>query len=119
MIGAEPQHGWCYFFEKADLARQLEDWAEVTRLGDQAQAAGFQPDTPGANSPYEWLPFIEGLGRSGRWQEAADLTRQADVVDPAYRAMLCEVWVNGFAGQEAASQGVIEPVRQSLGCSGQ
>lgn len=23
--GAEPAHGWCYYFEKADLARQLGD----------------------------------------------------------------------------------------------
>ena len=26
VFGPEPEHGWCYFFQKADLARQSQDW---------------------------------------------------------------------------------------------
>ena len=35
-FGKEPAHGWCYYFEKADLARQQQDWQQVAALGDQA-----------------------------------------------------------------------------------
>jgi len=30
IFGPEPEHTWCYYYEKADLARQLEDWEQVT-----------------------------------------------------------------------------------------
>ncbi len=36
MLNPEPAHGWCYLYEKADLARQVSDWQKVTELGDQA-----------------------------------------------------------------------------------
>ena len=32
----EPGHGWCYYFEQADLARQMGDWERVVKLGDEA-----------------------------------------------------------------------------------
>ena len=38
LFDPEPEHDWCYYFEKAELARQRGDWQEVTRLGDQALA---------------------------------------------------------------------------------
>ena len=34
----EPSHGWCYYFERADLARQMGDWEKVAELGEY----GFQ-----------------------------------------------------------------------------
>ncbi len=33
LFGPEPDHGWCYYYQRADLARQVGDWAEVARLG--------------------------------------------------------------------------------------
>ncbi|HSK65781.1 MAG TPA: hypothetical protein VK888_02560, partial [Anaerolineales bacterium] len=32
IYGPEPEHGWCYHFQKADLARQLGDWEQVVEL---------------------------------------------------------------------------------------
>ena len=55
IFGAEPQHGWCFYYQKASLARQRGDWQEVVRLGDEAAARGFQPQ-----DIVEWLPFYEG-----------------------------------------------------------
>jgi len=60
IFGAEPPHsGWCYYFEKADLARQLGDWAQVASLGD---LAFNQTDYP--NDPSERLVFIEGYAHT-------------------------------------------------------
>ena len=36
LFGPEPEHGWCYYFQKADLARQTGDWEEITHLYDAA-----------------------------------------------------------------------------------
>jgi hypothetical protein len=87
IFGPEPEHTWCYFFEKADLARQFGDWQEVADLGDQAQESGFSP-----NNPQEWIPFIEGYARVGRWQEAMDETLHVHRVNFRVDARLCRLW---------------------------
>ena len=75
LLGPELEHDWCYYFQKADLARQYEDWSEVVRLGDEARSLGYEPGRiPPANSPYEWLPFIEGYLHESRWDDAAGMT---------------------------------------------
>ncbi len=102
ILGAEPVRGWCSLFEQADLARQLGDWPAVVTLADEALAQGHAPEHAGSNSPYEWLPMIEGLARVGRIDEASTLTGRAYATDPAYRGMLCDLWetVPGGAAPE-------------------
>ncbi len=52
-FGEEPAHGWCYYYQKADLAAQKGDFSEVITLRDQAEQQGLHP-----NDQVEWLPFI-------------------------------------------------------------
>lgn len=59
-FGAEPAHGWCYFYEKASLARQVGDWEEVVRLGNEALALGLQ-----AEDVIEWMPFLQAYALLG------------------------------------------------------
>lgn len=92
LFGQEPEHGWCYFFQKADLARQFEDWEKVAELGDQARQAGFSPLNTSSNAPHEWRPFIEGYAHTGRWSEARELTLQAAEKGERYQVWLCGVW---------------------------
>ncbi|MEW6086161.1 MAG: hypothetical protein AB1607_16350 [Chloroflexota bacterium] len=54
IFGDEPHHEWCYYYQKADLARQRGDWDEVARLGDEAQKLGLLPV-----DAIEWLPFLQ------------------------------------------------------------
>lgn len=54
IFGDEPHHEWCYYYQKADLARQRGDWEEVARLGDEAQKLGLLPV-----DAIEWLPFLQ------------------------------------------------------------
>ena len=72
VFSPEPDHGWCYYFEKAELARQVEDWEKVVELGDEARRVGFAPA-----DGTEWLPFIEGYASAGRYDEASALVRVA------------------------------------------
>ncbi|HEX2055677.1 MAG TPA: hypothetical protein VHF07_04235, partial [Nitrospiraceae bacterium] len=68
VFGREPHHTWCYYFQKADLARQLNDWSEVTRMADETRVLGLLPA-----DPTEWLPFLEGYLQTGRRADAHEL----------------------------------------------
>ncbi len=117
LFGAEPEHGWCYYYEKASLARQMEDWNAVERLADEALAKGYLPTTPGSNSAVEWRPFIEGLAASGRLADAAWLTRQAYENDQGAGEMLCSLWKDRLPLQQASNGALaLRMVETQLGC---
>ncbi len=59
-FGGEPEHNWCYFYEKAELALQLENWEEVASLGEEAIRLELHPEDPS-----EWLPFLYGYAITG------------------------------------------------------
>jgi hypothetical protein len=71
LFGAEPAHGWCYFYEKAELARQQSDWKQVAKLYNQAQKNGFN-----VSMPVENLPFIEAFAITGDTDLAVKLTER-------------------------------------------
>lgn len=109
IFGREPLHGWCYHYQKADLARQRGDWEEVARLGDLAFALNDRP-----NEASERVVFIEGYAHTGRWDEALALTREARAITPAMQPMLCAAW------QRIATQGgdpaVAAGIQAELAC---
>lgn len=86
-FGSEPPHTWCYFYEKAELARQIHDWDAVAAFGAEATAAGSGP-----RDAFEWLPFIEGYARTGRLSTAAQISRDAWDQDPRLHRGLCVLW---------------------------
>jgi hypothetical protein len=88
IYGPEPAHGWCYYFERADLARQLEDWPRVAALGDTAFGLDDYP-----NDPLERFVFIEGYAHTGDWSRARDLSLTSFKVAPEYVGpLLCRLW---------------------------
>jgi hypothetical protein len=87
LFGPEPLHSWCYYYEKADLARQEGDWNQVAHLGDEAFAASYRPDDPS-----EYLPFIEAYARLNRWNDAKQLTLTTADTMPLLEPALCGLW---------------------------
>lgn len=83
MFGAEPDHGWCYYFEKADLARQQGDWQQVAYLGDEVKRLALRP-----SDATEWLPILEGYIRTGRRADALDVMTQVVREIPAFRSTI-------------------------------
>jgi hypothetical protein len=65
IFGEEPERGWCYYYQKASLARQVGDWEEVVRLYHQALEQGLEP-----LDKSELVPFFEALVNTGRYDEA-------------------------------------------------
>lgn len=83
----EPPHGWCYYYEQADLARQRQDWETVVALAETAFALGDYP-----NDPAERLPFIEGYAHTGQWQAALAQSLEAARVAPTMEGVVCRLW---------------------------
>lgn len=96
-FGAEPGRTWCYYFQKADLARQRENWGVIVDLAQQATRLGFEP-----NNPFEWMPFIEGYAQTGGWEQAEALSLEAYEMKKRTGPMLCSLW-NEFERDLAAS----------------
>ena len=88
MYGNEPAHNWCYYFERADLARQMGDWKKVTELGD----IGFNLDDY-PNDPLERFVFIEGYAHVGEWDKALQYAQVSyKVSKKVVRPLLCRLW---------------------------
>jgi hypothetical protein len=114
IFGPEPPHdSWCYYFEKADLARQQGDWAEVVRLGNVAIHLSDKP-----NEASEWIPFIEGYAHSGDWQTAEDLTGRAFRQSEPDRLMLCHAWdrIDQTAGTGDSARRAVAGMLALLSC---
>lgn len=56
IFGSEPPHDWCYYFQKASLARQTKDWDKLSQLKEEVLERNLKP-----KDPNEWLPFMEDL----------------------------------------------------------
>jgi hypothetical protein len=103
----EPAHGWCYYFQKAELARQFGDWDQVMNLAE----AAFKLDEH-FNNPVELFVFIEGYAHTGDWDEALILSREARQVSKSYvDPLLCKLWVRIEAEtilDERSSEALVE-----------
>jgi hypothetical protein len=95
IFGPEPEHTWCYYYEKADLARQLEDWEKITQLGDLAINANYSP-----SDPIEWFVFIEGYSLTSRVEQAVSITQEVYNARDDYAPALCELWKDIITSQE-------------------
>jgi len=82
-FGLEPSHNWCYYYEKAAYARQLGNWDEVARLGDEARSRGFS-----ASDLVEWMPFLQA---DAHFESIAGLNELAPYLtsDPALAKQAC------------------------------
>jgi hypothetical protein len=83
----EPEHTWCYYFAKAELARQQGDWGQVIDLIDEAMSLGYEPE-----DPFEWLTYVEAQAHAGNMENAITASRAASEQDNRMRRGLCELW---------------------------
>ena len=113
LFGKEPPHDWCYYYEKAELARQIGAWETVAALGDEARAQGFIP-----GDALEWLPFIEAYVITGDYQSAREISMIAYKDDSRPRKGLCHTWkriqANGQGKLEV--ENLASEILEKFGC---
>ena len=114
VYGSEPPRGWCYYFERADLARQMKDWEEVVRIAGSAFALDDHP-----NDPVERFVFIEGYAHAGDWARAQELSLESYRVSKEYVApMLCSLWsrIAQTTTPDAEQVGAVNAMREKFSC---
>ena len=67
----ELEHGWCYYFEKMELALQMSDPETASQLADEALSKDLNPV-----DPVEWLPAVEAYTQTGRMDDALDIVQK-------------------------------------------
>ena len=82
-----PKKQWCYYYQRASLARQYGDWEQVAALGDIAFTLDDLP-----NLAAERVPFIEGYANIGDWETAIEQTLTTIEIDKWMGPMLCDTW---------------------------
>ena len=70
IFGPEPTRDWCYYFQKAELARQFGNWEGVVELEKEVAARNLSP-----SNKDEWKPFIEGYRKLGMTDDVERLIR--------------------------------------------
>ena len=114
IYGKQDSQTWCYYFEKADLARQYNQWDEVVRLWEESQSAGERAD-----NGFEYIPFIEGYGHQENWEQVRSLTKFAKRITAGLEPSLCSALdrlaVNAPASQERDE--TIRDLKDDLKCN--
>ena len=115
VLGKEPVHSWCYYFEKAEAARQFGEYGEVLRLLEEARQNGFSPTLAS-----EWYPFIDAYARVNEWETAVELSNLLiEQKDPMIEDGLCHIWsalaADGL-GRDNRSGRAINAINFKLGC---
>jgi len=111
VFGPEPEHTWCYYFQKADLARQYGDWQTILDLERQARSGSYVPGF----GP-ELLPFIEAHAQAGDWEQALSISEDAQLLGRDMDPLLCATWER-LSALPRADAAAVDAARQEFACS--
>ena len=113
IFGSEPAPTWCYYYEKARLAEQAENWEQMITLWDAAVQKGFRP-----RSQPEFTPFILAAAHTGHWDLAVELTQKAYYPKNVMHDYLCTIWRRARDEVPASPAGTqaIEKTAADLDC---
>lgn len=108
-LGLKYSEDWCMYFQKADLARQREDYAQVMELWRTARQKSFSP-----GAYFEYLPFIDAFVQLKHPEEAAKLSLEAVRRFPNSRRSMCDYW-NSLPASPQRDSG-IKQLESKLDC---
>jgi hypothetical protein len=94
IFGLEPEHNWCYYYQKMDLARQTSDWQTGADLADKALSYGLKPVDVS-----EWLPAVEAYSHLGNEKQIQKIVELMIEDKKVYRG-LCQQ-MKALQGQPA------------------
>jgi hypothetical protein len=112
IFGEEPPPTWCYYFQKASLARQNEDWDSIIKIKPEVDHVGFKPQ-----NPFEWIPFVDAYLQLGLWQDAQELTLSAYASNADTAAAFCQMWDHALKKfPDSISEDDLDAVYDQLSC---
>ena len=88
IFGKEPEHNWCFYFQKADLASQSGNWNEVVSLGEEAIRLELSPEDRS-----EWLPFLKAYAITGNAERLMQIAKRI-LGEKFLRQQACDMLAN-------------------------
>jgi hypothetical protein len=109
LVGNEPPHTWAWYFQRAELARQLGHHDELGRLVKDVYLKQLIPVDPS-----EWLIFLEAAIRAGDRDAASwivlDLRSRHKVFIPKVRTWLDKFLTRAEGREKAFATSIMEQV---------
>lgn len=108
------EQDWCYYYTRADLAAQYQQWEQVSRLWELARQDGVRP-----GHGFEYLPFIEAYAHQGGWETAREMTITAQKTAQGINPLLCTVWdrIQANTPDFPEKTQALQDVRERLKCN--
>ncbi len=88
IYGKEPDHTWCYYFQKADFAALQNDWDSVINLGEEVAQLKLSPDDRS-----EWMPFLKAYAITGDAEQLKQTAKRI-VGDKFLRQQACTMFTS-------------------------
>ncbi|MEW6286726.1 MAG: hypothetical protein AB1509_10905 [Chloroflexota bacterium] len=114
VYGPEIAHDFCYYYQKADLARQFGRWEEALSLIETAQTFDEHP-----YEPAEQLLFIEVYAHAGQWERALEVSKQVYEFSPqGLERVLCRLWrrIGAETAEGPGRSDALDKVRSMFAC---
>jgi hypothetical protein len=92
LFGPEPERDWCYYYQKADLARQIGDWEAIVALHKESRRSGYTP-----NDQIELIPFLQAYAYLGDFQSVKKISTIINS-ERWYKFQACQV-LRGMSDQ--------------------
>ncbi len=86
-FGTMDTQTWCYFYEKAELSNQNQNWDATIGLYTKAQSLGLNP-----KANYELLPFIQAFMEKKGFETAINISETLTSPDRDTRLQFCSFW---------------------------
>ena len=111
VFGPEPPHDWCFYYQKAGLARQQGDWQGIARIQKSAEKEGLLP-----NDQIEWMPFLQANAYLDDRKEVKQLAKLINT-QAFYKGQACQV-LNQMDAQGYPLTPGMQAFTAELFCSG-
>ncbi|HET9905743.1 MAG TPA: hypothetical protein VFQ23_03860 [Anaerolineales bacterium] len=95
IFGEEPPPTWCYYYQKAQLARQQEDWDAILKFRDEVTKLDLRP-----NDPIEWMPFLQAAAINGDEKQVKNISTLINT-EKLYKQQACQnlMAMNGLSSE--------------------
>jgi hypothetical protein len=115
IFGPEPNHAWCYYFEKAELYAQSSEWSQVVEMAEKALKITRHFTEKNVS---ELIPFILGYAHTEKWEKAVELTHQAFQIWDKTQYPLCDAWqsIRNGTPDSQEKQIALQDIQETLNC---
>ena len=115
ILGPEPTHNWCYYFQKAELYAQRNEWDLVSQMADKALIINKHFTEKNVS---ELIPFVMGYAHTGQWEKAVDLSNDAYNIWDKTQYPLCDAWklIVASTPDSNGKASSIEKIEKTLKC---